>query len=176
MAKKTVANQREYIIPLRREYLKVTKHTRTPKAIKAVKQFIAKHMRVQDRDLRKVKLDKYLNEELWFRGIKHPPNKIKVKVEREGELVRVYLVEYSEKAKFKKAREEKIKQTQEKKKKEVKEEKKEEKSAEEMKEEKEKETSVAQAREEQAKQQAKMQKHTKKEVSPKTQHRKALKK
>ena len=64
--------EREYIIPLRSEWRKVANYRRTGRAVKAIKKFIAKHMKVPDRDLDKVKLDMYLNNELWFRGRKKP--------------------------------------------------------------------------------------------------------
>ena len=64
-------------------------------------------MKVRDRDLNKIKIDKYLNEELWFRGIRNPPARIKVKAVKEGEIVRAELAEMPENLKFKKAREEK---------------------------------------------------------------------
>lgn len=105
--KKQIANEREYIVNLRREILKVQYYKRTPKAVKAVKQFVARHMRVPERDLRKVKLDKYLNQELWFRGIKNPPTKLKIKCKRDGENIIVTLVELPDRWKFAKAREEK---------------------------------------------------------------------
>src|SRR3989344_7697407 len=73
-------------------------------------------MKIRDRDLRKIKLDKYVNEELWFRGIKNPPAKIKVKAVKEKDIVRVELFEMPETLKYKKAREEKSKEKSEKKK------------------------------------------------------------
>lgn len=172
MAKKESKNivEREYTIPLRREFMKVKRHKRTPKAVKAVKQFIAKHMKIENRDLKKVKVDKWLNNELWFRGIKNPPNKIKVKVIKEGDIVKVSLVNIPEKIKYIIERENKDKKDQEKKKKPV-EEKKEnvdEKSKEEAREEKEKEASVMASKELQAEMQAKEQKHTSKQKPMKT--------
>lgn len=112
MAKKTETPieklEREYIIPLREKVRNVPRYRKTEKAIKSVKEFIAKHMKVIDRDLRKVKIDKYLNEILWMRGIKNPIHKIKVKAIKEGDIVRVEAVDYPERLKFKKAREERI--------------------------------------------------------------------
>ena len=49
--------EREYIVPLRREWLKVAKFKRANRAVKALKKFLARHMKVYDRDLRKIKLD-----------------------------------------------------------------------------------------------------------------------
>jgi len=67
-------------------------------------------MKVYDRDLNKIKIDRYLNEEIWHRGIRNPPAKIKVKAVKENDIVRVELSEMHEKLKFKKAREEKSKE------------------------------------------------------------------
>ena len=185
MAKtKTIVNEREYIINLRREILKVPRYKRAPKAMKAMKQFIAKHMRIPDRDINKVKIDKYLNQELWFRGIKKPVTKVKVRVKRDGDLIRVELIDLTDKVKFEIAREEKIKKAAEKSKKEKakeekekKEEKVEQKTEEEVKEEKEKAESVKESKEKQAQEKAKEAKHVQIAKQPKTQpHRKALKK
>ena len=92
--------EREYVIPLRREWVKVPRYKRTFKSVKAVKEFIARHMRVADRNLDKIKLDVYLNNELWFRGGKTPFSKIKVKAKKEGEIVKVELAEIPEHVKF----------------------------------------------------------------------------
>lgn len=98
-AEKTL--EREYIVPLRSEWLKVPKYKRANKAVKALKQFIAKHMKVEDRDIRKVKVNKWVNNEIWFRGIKKPLHKIKVKAIKNAEgIVKVELVDIPTKIKF----------------------------------------------------------------------------
>jgi len=80
-------------------------------------------MKIYDRNLKKIKFDKYLNEFIWFRGIKNPPAKIKIKVIKEGEIIKAELSELPNKLKFKKLREEKIeKKAEESKKKKPKEE------------------------------------------------------
>src|SRR3989344_4832699 len=99
---------REYVIPLRRFWLNVPHYERTGKAIKVIKKFIAKHMKIAERDIDKVKLDIYLNNELWFKGRANPPAKVKVKATKEGEIVKVTFVEIPEHVKFLKARHEKI--------------------------------------------------------------------
>jgi large subunit ribosomal protein L31e len=98
--------EREYTIPLRDKIGRVPRYKKTPKAIKSIKEFIAKHMKVENRDLNKVKLSMYLNQFMWGRGIKNPPSKIKVKATKKGENVVVELVNYPEKLKFSKAKEE----------------------------------------------------------------------
>lgn len=71
--------EREYNVPLRKGWLKVPKYKRGAKAVKTLKEFLVRHMKVYDRDLRKIKLDILLNNEIRFRGMKKPPAKIKVK-------------------------------------------------------------------------------------------------
>jgi len=105
---KTEKIEREYVIPLRVEWKKVPRYKRAAKATKAIKEFLVRHMKVYDRDLKKIKIDKYLNEFVWFRGIKKPPAKIKVKAIRNGDIVKVELAELPDKLKFKKIKEEKI--------------------------------------------------------------------
>ena len=102
--------EKEYIIPLREKIRVSPRFKKTPKAVKTIKEFLVKHMKVYDRDLNKIKIDKYLNEYLWFRGIRKPPYKVKVRARKEGEIVKVELVDLPEKLKFKKAREEKREQ------------------------------------------------------------------
>ncbi|MFA4953514.1 MAG: 50S ribosomal protein L31e [Candidatus Pacearchaeota archaeon] len=177
MAKKTeekiVTIEREYIIPLREKCRVVPRYKKTPKAVKTIKEFLVKHMKIYDRDTRKIKIDGYLNDYLWFRGIRRPPHKIKVKVIKEitdgKELVRVELVDYPNKLKFKKIRAEKLEKKAEentsKKKKEKKEEPKEteetkEEKAEDKREESEKKASVVEAGREFEKAAAKQSKHS----------------
>lgn len=173
--KKSQAQEREYIIPLRKEFLKVPRYKRSQRAIKTIKEFIAKHMKVPERDTKKVKLDIYLNNEIFFRGMKKPPAKIKVRAKKEGEIVQVSFAETPEHIKFLKLKHSKKHKKPEKKPEPVVSKPAEEKSEQEKKEEKEKEQSVAQLREQQASFQAKAEKHL---TSPKeTQSfRKALKK
>ena len=105
---KTEKIEREYVIPLREKGRSVPRYKKTPKAIKTVKEFLVKHMKIRDRDLNKIKIDRFVNEALWFRGIKNPPHKIKVKAIKQGDIVRVELIDVPEKLKYKKAREDKI--------------------------------------------------------------------
>ncbi|MBW6442401.1 60S ribosomal protein L31 [Patescibacteria group bacterium] len=100
--------EREYIIPLRANWTKVPRYKRANKAVKTIKEFLARHMKVRDRDLNKIKLEGYINEFVWLKGIKKPPVKIKVKVFKDGEIVRAKLSELPEKLKFKKEREQKM--------------------------------------------------------------------
>ena len=132
-----VDKERTYNIPLRKEWQKVPVYGRTPKAVRALRQFIQKHMKTED-----LKIGKYLNKELWKNGNKHPPHKVSVTAkwieEKDSKYVKVELVGAPEEVKkeekkkglldkFKGKKEEKKEEVKEEKKEEVKEEKKEEK-------------------------------------------------
>lgn len=105
-----VVLERQYIVPLRSEWLKVPKHKRANKAVKALKQFMVQHMKVYDRDLRKIKIDNVLNNEIRFRGMKKPAAKIKVLAKKyDDDIVRVELVDIPAHVKFARLREEKEK-------------------------------------------------------------------
>ena len=102
--------EREYIVPLRKEWLKVPKYKRANKAVKALKQFIARHMKIYDRDLEKIKIDIILNNEIRFRGMKKPPARIKVKAKKyDNDIVRVELIDIPAHVKFARLRNEKKK-------------------------------------------------------------------
>ncbi len=94
MAKKEESKkilERVYNVPLRREYLKVANWRRTHKAVKALREFIAKHMKSED-----VIIGKYANQFLWKNGIRNPPHHIKVNaVKDENGRVVIELVELS---------------------------------------------------------------------------------
>lgn len=121
---KTNTLEREYVIPLRAKFRSVPRYKKSNKAVKSVKEFLAKHMKVENRDLNKIKLDISVNESIWARGIKNPIHKIKVKAIKEGEIVRVTLVDIPKKISARRNKIEKREKSSEKK--EVKKETKEE--------------------------------------------------
>ncbi|MDD5012650.1 MAG: 50S ribosomal protein L31e [Candidatus Nanoarchaeia archaeon] len=169
--------EREYVIPLRHRWQIVPRYQRTNKAVRTVKEFLVRHMKIRDRDLDKIRIEKSLNELIWMRGIKNPPSKVKVKAIREGDIVRVEGAELPERLKFKKLREEKLessaKEVAKKKKTEkvsdekVDEVKREEVSEEKQKEVEEKKEAVVEVGKEMEKTMAKKEKHTTKVKSPK---------
>ena len=65
--------KREYVVPLRRQTRFAPKWRRSKKAIAVLKDFIRKHMKVED-----VVVCKELNELIWQRGSKNPPGKVSV--------------------------------------------------------------------------------------------------
>ena len=171
-----IIEEREYIVPLRREWLKVPVYKRANKAVKALKEFIAQHMKVYDRDLRKVKVDILVNNEIRFRGMKKPLSKIKVRaVKRENGIVDVKLVDIPKHIEFELARKAK-KEAEKAKKAKAKPApvaKTEEKKEEADKETKEKEEASKEAMKEMEKTKAKEAKHTAAKKAPVIQ-RKAL--
>jgi large subunit ribosomal protein L31e len=136
--KSKVVLEREYIIPLRKEFQKAPKYKRAKKTIKALKEFLAKHMKSDN-----IKIGKYLNLKVWEHGIKNPPHKVKVKTEKYDDgLVKAELVG----APVEKPKKEKKKQVKKEEKKEVT--PKEEEKSEEKKEEKQPENKLEEKKEE----------------------------
>lgn len=81
MAKKEESKQvleRTYNIPLRSETLKVPPYRKAKKAVRAVREFLVKHMKSED-----VFLGRHLNMKLWEHGMKNPPHHIKVTVTKD---------------------------------------------------------------------------------------------
>ncbi len=162
--------EREYIVPLRKEWLKVPKYKRAKKALRALKEFMVQHMKIYDRDLRKIKVDIYLNNEIKFRGNRKPAAKIKVKaIKYDDGIVELKLVTLPKHIEFELAR--KVRKEAEimkkageketeKKEKVTPETKKEETTSEEKIEEKEKETSSKEAEQQLDKAKAKEMKHS----------------
>ena len=74
--RRKMAEEKIYTVPLRREFLKVARYKRSKKAMRALKEFLLKHLKEN------VKIGKYLNEEVSKRR-KNPPGKIKIRVEGE---------------------------------------------------------------------------------------------
>ena len=97
--------EREYVVPLRKEWLKVPRYKRAKKALRALKEFMVQHMQIYDRDIRKIKVDVYLNNEIKFRGNKKPLHKIKVKaIKYDNGIVEVKLVNLPKHIEFEVAR------------------------------------------------------------------------
>lgn len=83
MAKKEetkVVIEREYNVPLRKEWLKAPHYRRSKKAVTALKEFLIKHMKPSYDEKGRVLLNlgKELNEQVWVNGIKNPPHHVKI--------------------------------------------------------------------------------------------------
>lgn len=73
---------RIYNIPLRKEAMKAPRYMRANKAMRALKEFLQKHIKQKD-----IKIGKYLNQKILERGKYHFPHHVKVRVfsEKVGE-------------------------------------------------------------------------------------------
>ncbi|MCD6139362.1 MAG: 50S ribosomal protein L31e [Thermococcus sp.] len=77
-----MAEERVYVIPIRKIMKIVPRWKRAPRAARYVKEFIARHTKADE-----VIMGTDVNEKIWERGIEKPPSKLRVKVtieEREG--------------------------------------------------------------------------------------------
>jgi ribosomal protein L31E len=83
--------ERTYTIPLRKEFQKVPTYKKSKKAMKAIKEFMVRHMHAANFEA--VKVLNELNNEVWMHGIRNPPPKIKVtckKLENGNVLVQLF--------------------------------------------------------------------------------------
>ena len=82
-----IQEERIYVVPLAKEYQKAPNWNRTKRAVKALRQFVTRHMKPEA-----LYVSQEVNERLWENGIKNPPRKIRVRVTKSVEgLVRVFL-------------------------------------------------------------------------------------
>ena len=72
-----MVEERVYVIPLRDAWNSAY-HKRAKKAMRIIKEFTMKHMKVE-----KVKISTQVNHKIWERGNAHPPRKIKVVIKKE---------------------------------------------------------------------------------------------
>jgi len=68
---------RTYTVPLGVVY-EAPPYRRAKKAIIVIKEFAARHMKAKQ-----VSIDAEVNELIWARGIRHPPRRITVEMERD---------------------------------------------------------------------------------------------
>jgi len=130
--------ERIYTVPLRKEWLKAPRYKRAKKTLRAIKEFMIRHMRLYDKDMDKVKVDPWVNRAVWSRGMKNVPHKIIVKAVKDGDEVYVSFIglprNFKEEDAFLKKRMEKVKKRETETKKQIEEKKKAaEKAAEEKK-------------------------------------------
>ncbi len=91
--------ERVYTVPLRRAYNAAHKY-RARAAMKALRAFIARHMKVEEG---KVKIHESVNHAVWKRGARKPPRRLKVVAVREGDVVWVYTPEARKEQEVKRA-------------------------------------------------------------------------
>jgi len=86
-----MAEERVYTIPIKKIKKIVPRWKRAPRAVKFVKEFVARHTKAQE-----VIIGTDVNEKIWERGIEKPPSKLRVKVtieEKETEEGRIKVAE-----------------------------------------------------------------------------------
>ena len=93
-----IVEEKFYTIPLRRAWVPPRKK-RAPKAMRIVKSFVKKHMKLQTeaeegKEAEILVISNEVNEKIWSRGIQKPPRRIRVRAVRDKEgIVTVYLAE-----------------------------------------------------------------------------------
>merc|ERR1712091_171686 len=68
---------REYTVNLHKEMHGISFKRRAPRAIKVIKAFAKKQMWTSD-----VRLDQNLNKEVWSKGVKSVPNRVRIQIRR----------------------------------------------------------------------------------------------
>jgi len=97
-----IVEERFYTVPLSRAWI-VPAIKRAPRAMRILKKFITKHMKIgvrketegeEEEEPGKLIIDNEVNLKIWSRGIEKPPRKIRVRVAKDKEdNVTVYLAE-----------------------------------------------------------------------------------
>ncbi len=83
---------RTYVVPLGVVY-EAQPYRRAKKAVAVIREFATRHMKA-----RQVSIDAKVNELIWARGIKHPPRRITLEMERDEDgVVTIRLPPESEK-------------------------------------------------------------------------------
>jgi len=96
-----IVEERIYTIPLDKAWI-MPPNKRAPRAIRILKSFITKHMKLEKREeeeeeteeTKKLVISNEVNEKVWSRGIEKPPRKIRVRAAKDKDgVVTVYLAE-----------------------------------------------------------------------------------
>lgn len=72
--------ERTYNVPLRKEVLKTPKYKRAHKAMMALRQFLAKHMKSDQ-----IIIGRHANMKVWEQGMRNPPHHIQVIAKKDDE-------------------------------------------------------------------------------------------
>jgi len=95
-----IVEEKFYTIPLGKAWI-FPRKKRAPKAMRIVKSFIKKHMKLRtevevegEEEAEKLVISNEVNEKLWSRGIEKPPRKIRVRAVKDKEgVITVHLAE-----------------------------------------------------------------------------------
>ncbi len=77
---------RIYVIPLRKEWMKVSRSSRANRSISTIKNFVKRHTKSKV-----IKISHEVTEAVFKRNIKKPPAKIKVRIRGDENLINVDL-------------------------------------------------------------------------------------
>ncbi|MCK4589546.1 MAG: 60S ribosomal protein L31 [Nanoarchaeota archaeon] len=108
--------ERVYNVPLRKDWLRTPKYKRSKKAVKALREFLTRHMKpgVDERGRVKLKIGRMANLDIWKHGIKNPPHHIKVKAVKSADgTVKAELVGFEYQEEKKSVKKEKKSRTEE---------------------------------------------------------------
>jgi large subunit ribosomal protein L31e len=90
---KEFVEERVYTIPLRRAWI-MPPNKRAPRAIRMIKAFIQRHMKVgeeavkeeeEEKEGGRIIISNEVNEEIWSRGIEKPPRKLRIRAAKDEE-------------------------------------------------------------------------------------------
>lgn len=95
--------ERIYTVPLRKAWI-VPPNKRAPKAMRLIKAFVTKHMKLEagreeideeaEEEQKRLLISNDLNERIWRRGIEKPPRKVRIRAAKDKEgNVTVFLAE-----------------------------------------------------------------------------------
>ena len=85
-----IVEERVYTVPLSKAWIRPRKK-RAPRAIRMIREFIRRHMKVDDNSIR---ITNEVNEKIWSKGIQKPPRRIRIKALKDKDgLVTVHLAE-----------------------------------------------------------------------------------
>ena len=85
-----IVEERVYTVLLSRAWIG-PRQKRTPRAIRLLRSFILRHMKIDEDSLR---ISNEVNERIWSRGIQKPPRKIRIRATKDSEgIVTVRLAE-----------------------------------------------------------------------------------
>jgi large subunit ribosomal protein L31e len=92
-----IIEERVYTVPLRKAWISPP-NKRAPRAIRILKNFIVRHMKLEPRgeeeEPKRLIVSNEVNERIWSRGIEKPPRKIRVRAAKDKEgNVTIYLAE-----------------------------------------------------------------------------------
>jgi len=75
-----------FTIPLRKDWLKAPRYKRGKRAIHSLRDYLSKHLK------KEVRIGKYLNSEIWARGNRKPPARVKIRIEEDKDKLTAELI------------------------------------------------------------------------------------